>query len=96
VNPMMKYTLARIGLFVAFAAVLLAVPLQLNPFIKLGIALIASALLSLVLLRRMRDEVAAQLAGAVERRAEQKQKLRDALAGDEKADEPTDEKVDDK
>jgi hypothetical protein len=96
VNPMMKYTLARIGLFVACAAVLLAVPLQLNPFIKLGIALIASALLSLVLLRRMRDEVAAQLAGAVERRAEQKQKLRDALAGDEKADEPTDEKVDDK
>jgi hypothetical protein len=92
VNPMMKYTLARIGLFVACAAVLLVIPFQLNPFIKLGVALLASALLSLVLLRKMRDEVAAQLAGAVERRSEQKQKLRDALAGDE----TTDEKVDDK
>src|SRR4051794_17666715 len=81
VNPMMKYTLARIGLFVACAAVLLAIPFPLNLFIKLGIALLVSALLSLLLLRKMRDDVAAQLAGAVERRGGEKQKRRAARAG---------------
>jgi hypothetical protein len=82
-NPMMKYTLARLGLFIAAAAVLLVVPIELNPFLKLGIALIASAILSFFLLRKLRDDVANQLAATARDRAERKEKLRSALAGEE-------------
>jgi hypothetical protein len=82
-NPMMKYTLARLGLFVAVAAILLVVPIELNPFLKLGIALIASAILSFFLLRKLRDDVANQLAESARDRADRKEKLRSALAGDE-------------
>lgn len=82
-NPMMKYTLARLGLFIAAAAVLLVVPVELNPFLKLGIALIASAILSFFLLRKLRDDVASQLADGARQRADRKEKLRSALAGEE-------------
>ncbi len=82
-NPMMKYTLARLGLFIAAAAVLLVVPIELNPFLKLGIALIASAILSFFLLRKLRDDVANQLADGARDRADRKEKLRSALAGEE-------------
>jgi hypothetical protein len=82
-NPMMKYTLARLGLFIAAAAILLVVPIELNPFLKLGIALIASAILSFFLLRKLRDDVANQLADGARQRADRKEKLRSALAGEE-------------
>ncbi|GAA1038910.1 hypothetical protein GCM10009557_56190 [Virgisporangium ochraceum] len=82
-NPMMKYTLARLGLFIAAAAVLLVVPIELNPFLRLGIALIASAILSFFLLRKLRDDVANQLADSARDRADRKEKLRSALAGEE-------------
>ena len=82
-NPMMKYTLARLGLFIAVAAVLLVVPIELNPFLKLGIALIASAILSFFLLRKLRDDVANQLADSARQRADRKEKLRSALAGED-------------
>ena len=87
VNPMMKYTLARLLLFVVVAAILIAIPVHINPLIKLMIAVIASALLALFLLRGMRDEVANQLAGAASRRAEEKARLRAALDGEETEDE---------
>src|SRR5436305_2063559 len=64
---MMKYTLARLLLFVVVAAVLIAIPVHINPLIKLMIAVIVSALLALFLLRGMRDEVANQMAGAASR-----------------------------
>ena len=60
-NPMLKYTLARIGLFVGVAAVLLLIPVQLNLFIKLGVAVVVSAVLAFFLLRGLREQVAAQL-----------------------------------
>ncbi len=82
-NPMMKYTIARLGLFIVSAAVLLVVPIELNPFLKLGIALIASAILSFFLLRKLRDDVANQLADGARDRADRKEKLRSALAGEE-------------
>lgn len=82
-NPMMKYTIARLGLFIVSAAVLLVVPIELNPFLKLGIALIASAILSFFLLRKLRDDVANQLADGARQRADRKEKLRSALAGDD-------------
>jgi hypothetical protein len=83
VNPMMKYTIARLGLFIVSAAVLLVVPIELNPFLKLGIALIASAILSFFLLRKLRDDVANHLADGARQRADRKEKLRSALAGDD-------------
>lgn len=82
-NPMMKYTLARLGLFIAAALILLVVPIELDPFLKLGIALIASAILSFFLLRKLRDDVANHLADGARQRADRKEKLRSALAGEE-------------
>jgi Protein of unknown function (DUF4229) len=82
-NPMLKYSLARIGLFLAVAAILLVIPFELNILIKLAIAVLVSALLALFLLRGLRDEVAAQLAGAQQRRAVEKERLRAALADDQ-------------
>jgi hypothetical protein len=51
---MLKYTLARVGLFVAVAAILIALPIHISVLLKLMIAVIVSALLALVLLRGMR------------------------------------------
>jgi Protein of unknown function (DUF4229) len=83
-NPMLKYTLARLGLFLAASAVMLVLPIELNLFIRLGIALIASAILSFFLLRKLRDDVAEYLAATARGRAERKERLRNALAGDDK------------
>jgi hypothetical protein len=82
-SPLLRYTLARVGLFLAVAAVLLAIPIELNLFLRLAIALVVSALLSLFLLRGMRDRVADQLAAASRERAERRERLRSALAGDD-------------
>lgn len=78
-----KYTLGRIGLFVVVLALLLPVPL--NFLVKVMIALIASAAFSYFLLGKWRMEMAEQLAGAAQRRREEKDRLRAALAGDESA-----------
>jgi hypothetical protein len=85
---MMKYSLARVGLFVAVAAILAVVPIQLNILVKLMIAVVVSALLALFLLRGMRDQVAGQLAGSSRRRAAEKERLRAARAGEDEQDEP--------
>jgi hypothetical protein len=82
-SPLVKYSLARLGLFLAAAAVLLFIPIELNVFLRLAIALIVSALLSFVLLRTLRDRVADQLADAARARSERKERLRKALAGDD-------------
>lgn len=85
-NPALKYTLGRIGLFVVVFLALL--PVDLNIFLKLMLALVFSAALSFFLLRGWRDEMAHQLADAAQRRKADKERLRSALAGD---DQPTDE-----
>jgi hypothetical protein len=80
----LKYALGRVGIFVGCvlpAAMLL--PRDMNLLLKLMIALVVSAVLSFVLLRKWRDEVAAQMSANSRRRVEQKEKLRSALAGDE-------------
>ena len=82
-SPLLKYSLARLGLFLAAAAVLLAIPIELNIFLRLGIALVVSALLSFFLLRTLRDRVADQLAAASRGRADRRKRLRNALAGDD-------------
>jgi membrane protein implicated in regulation of membrane protease activity len=83
VNPAIKYSLGRLGLFVAVAAVLFVVPIHLNPLLRLMIAVLVSAVLSLFLLRRWREEVATQISNAAQRRSATKARLRSALAGED-------------
>ncbi|MDG4821645.1 DUF4229 domain-containing protein [Asanoa sp. WMMD1127] len=80
-SPAVKYTLARFGLFALVFAALLPVPIGL--FLKLILALAFSAAVSFFFLRTWRDQMAQQLADRVDRRREDKAKLRSALAGDE-------------
>jgi Protein of unknown function (DUF4229) len=87
VNPTVKYTLARFGLFAAAAAVFLAIPVPVDVLVKLMAAVLVSALLSYTLLRRLREAMSVQLAGTMRRRAEQRDRLRTALAGDDDEDE---------
>ena len=82
-SPAVKYTLGRFGLFVVVLALLLPVPL--NVLVKAMIALVVSAALSYFLLARWRAEMAEQLGSVAQRRREEKQRLRAALAGDEAA-----------
>jgi mannitol-specific phosphotransferase system IIBC component len=88
VNPAIKYTLARLGLFVAVLLLLLPIP-ALDILLKLMIAVLVSAVASWFLLRRMRDQVADRLEQTMERRREEKEKLRTALAGEDKGGEKT-------
>jgi Protein of unknown function (DUF4229) len=83
VSPALKYTLGRIGLFAVVAAILFVLPITLHPLLRLMIAILVSAVLALVLLRRWRDEVAVQISASARRRSEAKERLRSSLAGDE-------------
>ena len=82
-SPAVKYTLGRLGLFVAVFALLLPVPLAF--LVKAMIAVIASAVFSYFLLAKWRNEMAEQLGSVAERRQAEKARLRAALAGDEDA-----------
>ncbi|MCM0677423.1 DUF4229 domain-containing protein [Micromonospora phytophila] len=82
----LKYTLGRIGLFVAVLAALWLTELDL--FLKLILALAFSAAASYFLLRGWRDEMAEEMAAAAERRRAEKERLRSALAGDDDAERP--------
>ncbi|MET7705962.1 DUF4229 domain-containing protein [Micromonospora sp. NPDC005413] len=82
----LKYTLGRIGLFVAVLAGLWLI--DMNVFLKLMLALAFSAALSFFLLRGWRDEMAEEMASAAERRRTEKERLRSALAGDDPEPEP--------
>jgi len=62
-------------------------PRDLNDFLKLLVALLVSLPLSYVLLRTWREQMAEQIVTGRARRAEEKQRLRAALAGDDE--EPT-------
>ena len=87
-NPAIKYTLARLGLFAVVLLALLPVPF-LDLLVKLMIAVLVSAVASWFLLRRMRDQVADRIEHTMERRREQREKLRTALAGENGAGEET-------
>lgn len=77
----LKYTLGRIGLFVAVLAALWLV--DVDVFLKLILALAFSAALSFFLLRGWRDEMAHEMAEATARRKAEKERLRSALAGED-------------
>jgi hypothetical protein len=80
VNAGLKYSLGRLALFVVVVAVLLPVPVPL--LIKLMMALIISAPLSFVLLKRWRLEFGQRIDGRVRRRRERRDQLRAMLRGD--------------
>ncbi|HLL64770.1 MAG TPA: DUF4229 domain-containing protein [Micromonosporaceae bacterium] len=92
-NPVVKYTLARFGLFILVAAVLIAVPVPIHLLIKLALAIVISAALSLFLLRGLRDQVMAHWAGVAAERAARKERLRAALAGDDEPSQDGDERT---
>ena len=81
ISPVTKYTLGRLGLFLACALAL--VPVPLNFWVKLMIALLASFALQFLLLGRWRREMIAHVDGAMARRRAEQEKLRSALAGEE-------------
>ena len=85
-SPLMKYTLARLAVFVVVAAALFYAPIELDPLLRLMIALLVSAIASYFLLGALRGRVGEQVAGAAERRAQKKERLRAALAGDDDKD----------
>lgn len=79
--PVVKYTLARIVLFLL---VLLALwPVNLNGYLKLILAVAFSAALSFFLLRGVREEAAEKWVESSRRRQEEKERLRATLAGEE-------------
>jgi hypothetical protein len=86
VSAALKYTLGRIGLFVAVLAGLWLI--DMNVFLKLMLALVFSAALSFFLLRGWRDEMAAEIAESAERRRTEKERLRSALAGEDQPQNP--------
>lgn len=75
-----KYTLARLALFAIFVLLLWPVG-GLSVLLKLMIAVLASAGVSWFALRGLREQVAVQVQGAVDKRREEKERLRSALAG---------------
>ncbi|GAA1417793.1 DUF4229 domain-containing protein [Catellatospora coxensis] len=89
-SPAVKYTLARLMLFLAVFAALWFVP-NLSMLLKLMIAILVSAAASYFLLRNLRDDVAAQVEGVVDRRKAEKDRLRAALAGEDEAAAPVEE-----
>ena len=83
-NPAVKYTFGRLGLFLVCAFLAFGLlPRDLNDFLKLLVALVVSLPLSYVLLRTWREQMADQIVTGRTRRAEEKQRLRSALAGDD-------------
>ena len=88
-NAAVKYTLGRVLLFIACVAAL--VPVPLNLWVKLMIAVVVSFGLQFVLLRKWRQEMIGQVDAAMARRRQEKDKLRSALAGEdvENGDQPT-------
>lgn len=80
-TPTWKYLLGRVGLFAVLFVVLL--PTGLNPLVIGMIALLGSFLLSLVVLRRWRDDMMSNVDETVRRRRERKADLRRQLAGDD-------------
>jgi hypothetical protein len=88
VNPIVKYSLARMVLFVGCLAAVAFVP-NLNVFLKLLIALVVSSIGSFFLFRAWKDELADRLSTNSRRRLDEKERLRAALAGDDEPDSAT-------
>jgi hypothetical protein len=81
ISPALTYTAGRIALFIAVGALLYLVGFR--NFVLVLLALAISMPLSYVVLRRQREAFAVQVAGRLEHRRAEKEKLRAALRGDD-------------
>ncbi|GIG70709.1 DUF4229 domain-containing protein [Phytomonospora endophytica] len=80
-HPGVKYALGRVAIFVVVVALLW--PVGLDPLLTLMLALLVSMGVSYFLLKRWRDEASGAIARGAEKRREEKERLRAALAGDD-------------
>ncbi len=80
-NPVVKYSFARLGTF--GVVLLILMPFPIDVFVKLMAALLISLVLSFFLFKRLRLAMTEQVATGVQRRREQKERLRAALSGDD-------------
>ena len=89
-TPGLKYTLARFGVFIVCTLpAVLFLPKSLDILPRILIGFVLSAIISFTFLRRWRDEMAQQISDGLDKRREEKNKLRAALAGeDEEEDAP--------
>jgi hypothetical protein len=71
-RPVLRLATARLGIFLAVFAVLTVLPLRMDLFLRALIALLASMLLSVFLLRRARREVSEHLVDSIERRRDRR------------------------
>jgi uncharacterized membrane protein YccC len=84
VSPGLKYTLARFGIFVACTVpAILLLPQSLDLLLRVLIGAVLSAVVSLLLLRRWRGQMADQISAGLQSRREEKERLRAALAGED-------------
>ena len=87
IPPATKYTLGRIGLFLAAFVLAAFVPLGSDPttawFVRIMIAGVVSAIASWFLLARWRNEMASTIERSMGRRRADKERLRSALAGED-------------
>lgn len=88
-SALLKYTLARFGLFILAAAAMLVLPFDISPLLKLMIATAVSAVLAFFLLKGLREQASVQAVGAAQRRTEKRERLRSALNGDDDEGEST-------
>ena len=93
-NPALKYTLARIGIFLVCVG-LVSLPAGMDYLLKLLIALVVSSIASFFVLRQWRDDVAEQLSSHSRRRTDEKERLRAALAGEDESTTESDHSADD-
>jgi hypothetical protein len=93
VTPGLKYTLARVGIFVVCTLpAIYLLPHSLDLLVRIIIGAVVSMVISVVALRGLRGQMAEQIDTVVQQRRAQKEKLRAALAGDDEEDpEPSSE-----
>jgi hypothetical protein len=83
-NPTLKYSLARLGIFIVCAVpALLLLPRDMNLLLKLLIALLVSSVASYLLLKPWANELAERMSANTRRRHQEKERLRSALAGED-------------
>ncbi|WP_430788776.1 DUF4229 domain-containing protein [Actinoplanes sp. G11-F43] len=71
-RPVLFLATARLGLFLAVFLVLTLLPLEMDIFLRAIIAMAASLVLSVFLLRKARREVSEKLVDTIDRRREAK------------------------
>lgn len=80
-SPAIKYSLARVGMFVVVAVAL--TPLGMDILLQLMIAILVTAVLSFFVLRKWRDEMARTIEKSMAERKADKRRLRAALSGED-------------